>query len=50
MAEPKSDVVKEETAGKVDGSRRGSLRDTVYTDEQVRRASVAAMTENLTGE
>ena len=30
--------------------RRGSLRDTMYADENVRKASIAAMTQNLTGE
>lgn len=30
--------------------RRGSLRDALYADEAKRKASIAAMTQNTTGE
>ena len=39
-----ADVQEETTA------RRGSLRDALYSDEAKRKASIAAMTENTTGE
>jgi hypothetical protein len=37
-------------AAPVDGNRRGSLRDNLYGDEAKRKASIAAMSQNLTGE
>lgn len=33
-----------------EAGRRGSLRDTMYADAEVRKASIAAMTQNVTGE
>lgn len=44
QAEKVADVQHETTP------RRGSLRDALYSDEAKRKASIAAMTENTTGE
>ena len=32
------------------GARRGSLRDNLYADDTKRKASIAAMTQNISGE
>lgn len=48
--QPQPQVEKAEVQHDTNEPRRGSLRDALYSDETKRKASIAAMTENTTGE
>lgn len=48
--EPLPAVEKAEVQHDANEQRRGSLRDALYSDEAKRKASIAAMTENTSGE
>lgn len=50
MADNKGINAGEKAVVEQDGGRRGSLRDNLYADEGRRKASIAAMTSNQTGE
>jgi hypothetical protein len=47
---PDSTNMQAEKVAPVEDGRRGSLRDTVWGDENKRKASIAALTQNQSGE
>jgi hypothetical protein len=47
---PESTNMQAEKVAPAEDGRRGSLRDTVWGDENKRKASIAALTQNQSGE